>query len=120
MQRGEAVPDPEDAEVAIRAVAQIEYVRRAMPPMIRVSMLLVVAFLVTGVVSGSTILIVIGALGVGSATVFGLFSRRQRARCSGVSHDPSCPRDSRSIAGLIEDPGLRAGRPPCRAGGSEV
>jgi hypothetical protein len=80
IKRGEAVLDREDAELAVRAVAQIDYVREAMAPVTRASMFLVLAFLIVGVVSGSTILIVIGAFGLGSSAVFDLLSCRQRRR----------------------------------------
>jgi hypothetical protein len=78
MKRGEAVPDREDAELALRAVAQIDHIRTAMAPVTVASMFLVLAVLVSGIVSGSTILIIVGALGLGSSAVFDLISRRQR------------------------------------------
>jgi hypothetical protein len=80
MKRGEAVPDREDAELAIRAVAQIDYVKRAMAPMTLFSVFLVVVFLGVGVVSGDTIFIVIGAVGAGSALLFDVLARRQGRR----------------------------------------
>lgn len=80
MKQGEAVLDPEDAELALRAVAQVDYVRKSMAPMTRAAMLLVVVWLVVGVVSGSTVLIVIGAFGLLSSGVLDLLARRQRQR----------------------------------------
>jgi hypothetical protein len=80
MKRGEAVLDRGDAELAVRAVAQIDYVRKTMAPVTLASMLLVLAFLVVGVASGSTVLIIVGAFGLGSCAVLGLVSRRQRRR----------------------------------------
>ena len=80
MKQGEAVPDIEDAELAVRAVAQVEYVRRSMAPVTRWSMLLVVAGLIAGVVFGSNILIIVGAFGLVSFAVLDLLSRWQRHR----------------------------------------
>lgn len=70
--------DREDAELAVRAVAQIDYVRKAMAPMTLISLVLVLAILVVGVVSASTVLIVVGGVGLGCGAVLDLLSRRQR------------------------------------------
>jgi hypothetical protein len=80
MKRGEAIRDGEDAELALRAVAQINYIRKAMAPVTLVSMFLVVAWLVVGAVSGSAILIIVGACGLVLSGVFGLAARWQRYR----------------------------------------
>ena len=80
MKRGEPVLDREDAELALRADAQIDHVRGAIAPIALASQLLVVGFLVVGVVSGSVIFIIIGASGLGSGAVIDVLSRRQRRR----------------------------------------
>jgi Zn-dependent membrane protease YugP len=64
----------------VRAVAQLDYVRNAIAPVTLTSLVIVLAFLVVGFVSESTILTIVGAFGLGSSTVFGLLSRRQRRR----------------------------------------
>jgi hypothetical protein len=56
MKRGEAVPDREDAELALRAMAQANYIRKANAPPMLASMLLVLAGFVAGAAAGSTIL----------------------------------------------------------------
>lgn len=78
MKSGEAVADREEAELALRAVAQVNHVRIVTAPMTFASTLLVLAWLVVGAVSGSTILIVVGVFGVLSSGLFDLLSRRQR------------------------------------------
>lgn len=80
MKRGEPIPGREDAELALRTVAQITHVRKAMAPVTIASMLLVLAWLVVGAVSGSTILVIVGAFGLVSSAVFGLLSEWQRHR----------------------------------------
>jgi hypothetical protein len=56
MKRGDPVSDRGDAELSLRAVAQVQHVRKAIAPPTFVSLLMVVAFLVAGVVSGSIFL----------------------------------------------------------------
>lgn len=78
MKRGEAVPDPEDAELARRAVAQVDYIRKAMAPLVIINMVVVLAFLAVGIASGLTFLIVVAAAGLGSTAVLDVLSRHQR------------------------------------------
>jgi hypothetical protein len=72
MKRGEPVLDREHAELAFRAVAQLDCVRKAMAPVTLVLLLLVVAVLVAGVLLGSSILTVLGGFGLGAGGVFDL------------------------------------------------
>jgi hypothetical protein len=78
MNRGQPVDRPEDAEMLVRAVAQTDYVMRAMTPMTVTSKLIVIAMLVGGIAAGVPFLIVCGTVGMGSTTLLDLLSRSQR------------------------------------------
>jgi hypothetical protein len=80
MKSGEAVQDHEDAELSLRAIAQVNYVRKAMAPMSRSGLLLVVLVLVVGVITDSVVFLALGVFGLGSGAVFDLLARRQRKR----------------------------------------
>lgn len=80
MKSGEAVQDHKDAELSLRAIAQVDYVRKVMAPMSRTGLLLVVFWLVVGVITGSIVLVAVGVFSLGSGAVFDLLARRQRKR----------------------------------------
>ena len=78
MKRGEAVIDRADAELAVGAAAQVDHVRKATAPTTLMSQLFVLAILVLGVISGSTILIIGMVVALASGTIFDLLARRQQ------------------------------------------
>jgi hypothetical protein len=69
MRGGRAVQDPEDAELLLRGVAQVEYVLRAMRPLSIVGAVAVVALLVAGVLANRSFLVWIAAAGLAAALV---------------------------------------------------
>lgn len=79
MRRGQPASDPEDADLLVRAVGQVDHVVRAMAPMTTSSLLIIAAMLVGGIVSGAAFLILAGAIGFVSWGVLDLLSRRQRS-----------------------------------------
>jgi hypothetical protein len=78
--QGGAVSGTEDAELALRAVAQVEFVRRAMLPVNAAVTLGVAALLIAGFLTDENVVAVAGGVGVAVGLVFGLISRRQLRR----------------------------------------
>lgn len=80
MRSGMPVREPEDARLALRAVAQVEHVRRAMRPINAVGHLAAIAILITGLILRQYFLAITGGIGVAGAAVAGGLAWRQRRR----------------------------------------
>lgn len=80
MRQGQPVHDPEDAELALRAISQIDYVRTAMRPidLFLTPALIVVA--IAGIFVGLPVLAVIAGVGLAVSAVLHLLSSRRRRR----------------------------------------
>lgn len=77
MRSGEAVRDPEDAEFALRGVAQLEYVRGVIQPLTIASTPATLAILIGGVVAEKGVLVVVAGAGLAFSVVTGVLARRQ-------------------------------------------
>jgi hypothetical protein len=80
MRRGDPVTDADDAELGPRAVAQSDFVRRAMRPMEAFSVPSTVALLAFGIVAGDAVIVAIGAttlIFLGVTSTVSTWSRRR-------------------------------------------
>jgi hypothetical protein len=80
MRRGEPVRDRLDAELAIRAVAQLDHVRRALRPLHATYVPLLVAMVVIGLAGGWTGLAVIAGAGLAASALLAGIARQRRRR----------------------------------------
>jgi LPXTG-motif cell wall-anchored protein len=78
MRKGQPVAEPEDADLALRAIAQIDHVRRAMRPLEWIGLGALVAILIDGIVSGDDGLLLIPAAGLALTLSLGALSWRRR------------------------------------------
>ena len=80
LRRGEAMHDANDAELALRAVAQTEHVRRSMRPITIVAVPMLSIWLVAGVLADQLILVVGTALALALGVVLAPVSWFQTKR----------------------------------------
>jgi hypothetical protein len=80
MRRGEPVRDPDDAELALRAVAQLDYVRGAMCPVDRAWTLALIALVIAGLVEDQQVIAIVAAMGLVLGTLFAGIARLRRHR----------------------------------------
>lgn len=79
MRQGRPVREPEDVELALRAIAQLDYVRAAMRPLELVSMPVLVVLVIVAIATGLTFIAIAGGVGLaGSATLQVLAWQRRR------------------------------------------
>ena len=82
MRRGQPVEEPEDAALALRAVAQLHRVSRAMRPVNLLGSAMVVGLLIIGLTSGAAAITIIAGSGLAAATTTGAIARQRRQSLS--------------------------------------
>jgi hypothetical protein len=80
MARGEAIEDPDDAELALRAAAQVERVRQALRPVKWIFGGLLFALVVTVALTGPRLLAVLIGAGLASSASLSAFAWHRRRR----------------------------------------
>ena len=80
LRHGQAVEDPGDAELALRAVAQVHHVKEAMHPTSVLGTMVLVVLLVGGIVDDEPVMVIIAGAGLGLSALMGVLSAVQDRR----------------------------------------
>jgi hypothetical protein len=80
MRRGEAVRDPDDAALALRGVAQLDYIRGAMRPVKLAGTATLIAVVIVGILSDQPIYAFIGGAGLIASGLLSVIARWRHQR----------------------------------------